>query len=82
MNVFGSSIVVPTFILDFSMEWVGDETWRRTSKMLFFFSLHAGNYHLRRIINGDGSKGYWFDKGWLTYKNGIPLAVSVPFKAN
>jgi hypothetical protein len=78
INFFGTLISAPTALVDFSMHWVGQETWKRDTRVFGFISAPIANYNARRIINGDGSKGYWFDKGWLTDRGGIPVAVGVP----
>eukprot|EP00884_Botryococcus_braunii_P005098 jgi/Botrbrau1/1458/Bobra.178_3s0016.1 len=75
VKIFGVQIPLPTWFLDFPMEWVGQDTWKRTSRGFLVFTSDAGDYNLHRVINGDGSKGYWYNKGWLTYKDGVPLAV-------
>eukprot|EP00884_Botryococcus_braunii_P005143 jgi/Botrbrau1/1462/Bobra.178_3s0019.2 len=75
--LLGTRIFLPTSLFDFPMEWMGQESWERTTRLLGVFPTKLGDYYLRRIINGDGSKGYWFDKGWLTDRGGAPVAVGV-----
>eukprot|EP00884_Botryococcus_braunii_P010920 jgi/Botrbrau1/1982/Bobra.0052s0025.1 len=77
IRVLGIPIMVPTFILDFPMEWVGQDSWKRTSRGLNTFNLNAGNYILRRIVKDDGSRAYWFTKGWLNAKGDTAVAVLV-----
>eukprot|EP00884_Botryococcus_braunii_P005087 jgi/Botrbrau1/1457/Bobra.178_3s0015.1 len=76
-RVLGYTIYLPTYLMDMSMEWKGEATWKRESKMYAFVQSEAGTYNIRQIVSGDGSKGYWFDKGWLSYKGGGPVAVPV-----
>eukprot|EP00884_Botryococcus_braunii_P005121 jgi/Botrbrau1/1460/Bobra.178_3s0018.1 len=77
VNILGVGIVLPQSLFDFPMEWAGQDTWKRTSRLFGIIYSSLGEYNLRRIINGDGSKGYWFDKGWLTDRSGLPLAIGV-----
>jgi hypothetical protein len=74
--ILGFRVVVPSWMADFTMAWVGDDTWVRKSSVFFsLIDIPGGNYLLKRIITGDGSKGSWFDRGWLNYRNGSRLAV-------
>eukprot|EP00884_Botryococcus_braunii_P009243 jgi/Botrbrau1/1831/Bobra.146_1s0026.1 len=76
--VGGLTTIVPVWIDNLTMDWIGRDAWMRRSTAFGAFDIHGGDYALRRIINGDGSPGYWFDKGWLNYKGDIPLAVGIP----
>lgn len=57
------------------MEWIGRDAWKRTSVTFSMIENAGGSYVLRRIVNRDGSTAAWFDKGWLTYRGGGPVAV-------
>eukprot|EP00884_Botryococcus_braunii_P014788 jgi/Botrbrau1/2330/Bobra.39_1s0019.1 len=76
LTAFGTRIEIPTWFADFTMQYLGEGVWDRKSYGLFVDVL-IGDYKLKRIINGDGSKGPWFTKGWLTYRDGIPLVTGV-----
>lgn len=75
LGVFGFPVTIPTQILDFTMDWAGQDSWRRNTRTLSVWNPSSGNYFWKRIINGNGSQAPWYDKGWLTYKGGIPVAV-------
>jgi hypothetical protein len=75
----GVKITLPTFLADFTMEWVGQGSWHRISKILFL-SAEIGDYYLRSVIDGKGKRAYWFNKGWLTYHNAGP--INVPYLAD
>jgi hypothetical protein len=77
-RIFGLPFTLPTSLVYFHLEWVGQDTWRRTSRILNIFDVNGWNYNLRRIVKTDGSKAYWFDRGWSTAKNGVGVAVGVP----
>lgn len=66
---------MPVSIISFTMDWAGASSWRRLSNALGFITSDAADYNLRRVFNGDGTQGYWFDKGWLTYNDGRQVAV-------
>eukprot|EP00884_Botryococcus_braunii_P014810 jgi/Botrbrau1/2332/Bobra.39_1s0021.1 len=76
VTAFGIRIFVPSWLVDFNMQYIGQDTWDRKSALLFL-DVPRGDYKLKRIIDGNGRKGPWFDKGWLTYASGIPLAVGI-----
>ncbi len=76
IKVFGVGILFPTWLVNFTMTWLGDNTWERKSSLFFdLINITGGNYFLKRIINGDGSQGSWYDRGWLTYRNGVKVAL-------
>eukprot|EP00884_Botryococcus_braunii_P009254 jgi/Botrbrau1/1832/Bobra.146_1s0027.1 len=76
---FGDSLVsLPVWMFDLTMEWMGQDTWKRYSVLLSIFENSGGDYMLRRIVNRDGSRADWFDKGWLDYKGDTPVAVGAP----
>eukprot|EP00884_Botryococcus_braunii_P000500 jgi/Botrbrau1/10450/Bobra.0133s0057.1 len=77
IKIMGVPIAVPTSIIDFTMDWEGQDSWVRSTRVLSFWRNSVGHYPWKRIINVDGSKGLWYDKGWLTSKDGIPVAVPV-----
>lgn len=74
----GLRLSMPPFLNSLTMEWAGQDSWRRWSSALSILDVRGGNYMLRKIINRDGSNAYWFDKGWLAYKGGVPVAVASP----
>eukprot|EP00884_Botryococcus_braunii_P009232 jgi/Botrbrau1/1830/Bobra.146_1s0025.1 len=74
-NVLGALLSTPTWIDDLHMEWMGHDTWERKTILFTMFDAKGGDYYFRRIINANGSQGYWFDKGWLSYRNGMLVAV-------
>ncbi len=76
LTAFGIRIAAPSWLVNFTMQYIGQDMWDRKSA-LFVLDVPRGNYKLKRIINGNGSKGPWFDKGWLSYASGIPMAVGI-----
>jgi hypothetical protein len=67
---------IPVYILNLTMQWMeGQEAWLCRSTLFNVFPLPEGDYYLRRVINGRGQQGYWFNKGWLTADSGRPIAV-------
>lgn len=77
IQILGNSIFIPTYIYDFTTDWIGQDMWRRSSTVFQTWRPPTGHYLWKRIINADGSKGPWYDKGWLTYKDGVPVAVPI-----
>eukprot|EP00884_Botryococcus_braunii_P009695 jgi/Botrbrau1/18727/Bobra.0386s0050.1 len=73
-KLLGVEFSIPQFLWDFRMKWIGSGVWRRTSYFLVW-DVPRGDYFLRRIINEDGSQARWYNRGWLTYRNGIPMGV-------
>jgi hypothetical protein len=78
-KIFGIGFTLPKWVADWTMTWIEDGLWIRNSTIFFgLITIPGGDYNLKRIINGDGSKGPWFDKGWLEYNNGT--AIAVPYR--
>lgn len=77
-TLFGVTIEFPTFLFDFTMQWIGDEQWLRKTKVLGIGS-NAGDYVLKRIVNGDGTNGRWYTD-WLEYRNGSDVVVPSIFR--
>lgn len=69
---------VPPEVNSLEMVWLGAHQWRRKTSFATGFDVSGGDYLLKRIIDGDGSKGFWFDKGWLSYDGGKAVAVGAP----
>lgn len=76
--LFGIPIEIPVAILDFTMRWIGNDQWVRTTSILGVGS-QAADYVLKRVVNGDGSNGRWF-RGWLNYTGGAPVAIASIFR--
>eukprot|EP00884_Botryococcus_braunii_P008620 jgi/Botrbrau1/1775/Bobra.0217s0030.1 len=65
-QILGFQIFIPTVLLNFQMEWLGDETWKRKSSLLFL-PVGSGNYKLKRAVTGEGKPGRFFGD-FLKYK--------------
>jgi len=75
-KLLGISIQIPKFLVNFTMTWRGDETWERQSSLFFgLITVTGGNYNFRRVIDGNGKPGYWYNRGWLTYRNRTDVAI-------
>jgi hypothetical protein len=74
-KILGFPILLPVFAVNFTMEWLGNDSWRRESSV-FSIPVAAGDYFLKRAVNGDGSRGpYWNE--FLAYSGGGPIAVPI-----
>ncbi len=76
LTFLGIQILFPDFVTNFTMVWLGNDMWKRTSAILGI-PVPTGNYLLKRIVDGKGGEGRYFDE-FVKSKNGTALAVPYP----
>jgi hypothetical protein len=71
LKAFGFPITVPTFLLNWTMTYQPENTWRRDSSGLGI-PLPSANHFMRQIIDGNGRPGPYLDK-WIKGREGHPF---------
>jgi hypothetical protein len=67
-TVLGIPLSIPAFIVNWTMTYQPDQTWRRDTATLGIPSV-GGSYTLRRIVDGVGGRARWFDD-WVKARGG------------
>jgi hypothetical protein len=75
LKAFGFPITVPTFLLNWTMRYQPENTWRRDSSGLGI-PLPSANHFMRQIIDGNGRPGPYLDK-WIKAREGHPFYYPV-----